>query len=585
MRSTTEKEELRDALGLLTLIGGGSPATEDELCEWCVRAPREVRDDLEWASCEELVSVKRGRLALTKNGLLYVMVNWIARHGVATAAQMADRFKTPRGQSTEILDQAALSGMLRVAGALKFEPLLYVATRKGLSFVKRAGLVEALVSVRGEPHLRACGGVAILLEEEYGPEGPHGPHWELLSEREQDGPLKDARLRAPEYYLNGKKETKRPDLVLVRRFRDSDRLQILLKEVELTYKTEEMMDAMLRAYALHETIDGVDYHVAVVVKQKIIDAAERVRARLARELASGGLEPYEVKRIGVFALEDWLVPAMSRAAHYEPEAPSEERKAMAERIAMSRRWRRALRLEVLETTEWVTRNGVVTPDAVAMWRGYDDVGKAEALLAIGHGLGWLEYSDILRAEGGMFFASKQGRHQVGLDTRDYAVHLEGDGHYYRAAVACIHARVSALLSRTFPDREIRSRWELRGDRLFGRDKRPAVGTTKPYCQDYMSPHHLILGHGVARVLPEVVLVIAGAMDATKAREIVTPWLETDAIGHLHLFVSRPQDRVWLTRAVAKLGGVGDVSIEDLPRSPREELRVAGQRQQRRAVSL
>lgn len=569
-----EDQLIRDSLGLLSLIASESMITRKELYEWCVRSPAQVDKELRWAVKEKLLFVGAGRVNLSADGRARVVLNFIAVQGGATVANIERMFKFPRVGIVQMFGEMRDAGLLRLDGALNFEPPLYVATKEGLALVKRGDLPEVRLAPRDEGHLRACLDDVISLAEEYGPRGQHGLHWEWWGERllarENRGKSEENRFASPPYYEgeDGEKRSyKRPDLLLVRRFRDSDRLEVRAIEVELTAKAEATLDAVLWAYFCCETIDAVDYHVSSLVKRDLEKACARLEARIAAEIEKGNLEPGRTSNINVIPLPSAFVPAERRASHYKPvELPGSVKRF--QEVSRTKRWEAGLRLSTLKVVQWVTLSGIVTPDAVEVWLRLRDKYPAEELLTLAHGAEWLYYSDISRDEGPMFFATKAGRLKVGLDLPELEIDYNLASHYMRIDELCNCSRVAAHLSVELPSWEIKSRWEMRADRLWIGDKSLlAVAATGQGLGYHRYPDLLMRPPAGLKELLRAVIILPSWMQASKVYPIIKTYLEDDGIGYLYVYVGDPDVLEAAEDAVEKLHAKNEVDVRELPLSP------------------
>jgi hypothetical protein len=559
----------RDVLSLLLLLAPDARMTKERLYEFCVRSRSRVDQELKWATNENLL-VRRS-FELTRKGRMHVILSFIAIHGGATVDNLERRFKLKRIALAQICNEMLQADLVRIAGSLNFEAPLYLATKKGLALVGQDKLHVVRLSAREEGHLRACIERAIDLEEEYAPRGEHGCRWEVWSERRiarhNRGKTEEKRFASPAYYEGDVRFYKRPDLLLVRRFRDSDELEVRAVEVELTNKAETALDAILWAYFTCPSVDSLDYYVSSLVKQDIERAHRRLERRIELEVAEGNLPAGTSSKMSVIPLQPWVVPAERRAPFYEPGELAGSQ-ALFRRISMTSGWRRELRLSTLKVVEWVTLNGVVAPDAVEVWLAGRDKRPAHELLALAHGAGWLYYSDILRGEGPIFFATKAGRGEVGLDLPEFEIDYSKASHYLTTTELCCYSRVAAHLARELPGMQIKSRWELRVDQQFSGGAQIEVAGPGEGLGYYRRPHLVAIPRLGSDELPTAVVVFASHMQASRVAPIIKAWLESEEFGHLYLYVGDATVLEAVTKAVEKLGAGCEVTVRELPLSPR-----------------
>lgn len=572
-------EVTRGSLALLTMVAGAKEATRGDLYEWCFKPREQIDGELEFAAHNGFVVTnkagqiggKGGRIYLTQRGQERIMLYWIGRHGGATIKHMMDRFGSTRRQTAQILGKGLSDGHLRLVGQLKFEDLLYRSTRSGLDLVGWKRLGELRVPILKEGHLRACLDTVIELEKEYGPQGEHGLYWEIWGERELEFYNRGRKnpLASPLYYIDGQEFRKLPDILRIRWSRDGSIVIVEAIEDELTTKAKDVLDAILLCYSRAKDIDVVHYGVSPRAEGGVNDANLRLSERVKVEIESGGRDPGEPTEIVITPLPQAVVPARRRAPHYWPTdlAGSKDLYLAAKD---TEGWSRYLRLDVLETVQWVIRNGVLTPDAVATWRGLPEVKEAEELLALAHGAEWLYYSNILRAQGGMFFATELGRHEVGLDMPRYEINFKSESHYFVTETLCINARVAAQLAVDFPDRQITGRWELRGDSLFAGEDLITVAMAKENVGYYKHPHLLISPGPESHGLDSAVLVMPYYFPGYKMPIILKHWLDYKDIGHLYLFIGDDSVSRAADKAIEKLECADVVTIKELPLSPAAE---------------
>jgi hypothetical protein len=566
---------VRNSLELLTMVASERRVSIRNLYEWSARPKSRIDEELEYAATQKLLLQKRGRieiaggLHLTNEGTSRVMLNWIAKHGGATTDHMTRRFNHSKVQTYHILNEAREKGQLRLGGAMNFEPLLYIATQEGLDLVERRELSELPLASRDEGHQRACLDMTIALEEQFGPRGKHGPYWEFWGERvhlaENNGKSAADRFASPRYYVEKKGLFRRPDFLQVRRFRDSDRLEVRVHEVELTMKPREWLLAIFWAYLTCESIDEVVYHISPLVKNNVEYTLSQSLERVEREVAAGNLQREGISRFTVIPLPESVVPAKRRAPFYIPQPLAGSEALYKEAIASSSHPEK-LRLRLLNLVQWVTLNGVVTPDAVERLLDLSDRASAMELLRLAHGAGWLYHSDILRAEGAMFYATGPGRNVVGRDLEVYEVDYTNDPHYFGSAALCRTSRVAAELAREFPLLKVKSHWELRGDCLFNGSKMFEVampGEGLGYCRH---PSLLVVTPSTPHEIVVAVVTIPSNIQGSGVKTIVTKWCEAEDVPTVYFYISHPP---LLEVARDHVGDAEGVEIRPLPPGSKE----------------
>jgi hypothetical protein len=564
-----EAQLVRDGLSLLLMLATDPRMTKEELYEFCVRSRSRVEQELRWATNENLL-VKRS-FELTRKGRMHVILTFIAIQSGATVDNLERRFKLGRITLAQICGELLQADLVRVAGSLNFEPPLYLATKQGLSLVKQDRLHVVPLSAREEGHQRACIEKGIDFEEEYAPRGAHGYHWETWGERRiaqnNRGKTEEKRFASPAYYMGEVRFYKRPDLLQVRSFRDSRPPVVVAIEVELTSKDDATLDAILWAYFTCPTVDFLDYYVSSLVRKDIERAHTRLQQRIELEIAEGNLPAGTTSNMRVIPLAPSIVPAERRAPFYVPrELPGSQE--LFRKAVMTSQWRKELHLSVLKVVEWVTKNGVVAPDATAVWLTGRDQHPADELLALGHGAGWLYYSDILRGEGPFFFATEDGRKEVGLILPEYEIDYRKASHHLTTTELCCYSRVAAHLARELPGREIKSRWELRVDQRFSRGPQIEVAGPGEGIGYFRRPHLVALPRLGSDELPTAVIVFASYMQASRISPIFRAYLESEEFGHLYAYVGDADVLRAANKAVEQLGARFEVTIRELPVSPR-----------------
>jgi hypothetical protein len=180
------------------------------------------------------------------------IVRWVARMGAVTLTQLRARFELRRTVAYRRIAACVAAGLLERVETLRGQPVLIRATRRGLRFT---GVRLRVAQVRPElvGHWIACGDVALLLEEEFGPGA-------VLSEREIRALERDeARLAASAVVgesPDGSEILHRPDLAV----RSAGHWVAV--EIELTPKAPERLEAIVRAWRRARWVAGVRYYVS-----------------------------------------------------------------------------------------------------------------------------------------------------------------------------------------------------------------------------------------------------------------------------------------------------------------------------------
>jgi hypothetical protein len=561
--SSGQIELVRHSLLLLTMIASMRTVTKRDLYRLCVRSEEQIDRELRWASREGLLVTKAGRipesmmLNLTLDGTARVTLNWIARFGAATTDHMTRRFKRSKLQTYYTLDGLRKAGLLKLGGAMNFEPLLYMATQEGLDLVGRGDLSVLPLSSRDEGHLRAEADSAITLEAEYGPEGKHGPYWEVWHERQvmafNNRKSDEDRLANPRYDVEGhgpdgigqgdseyegQTLRRRPDELLIQRFPGSERIVVKAIEIELTNKSQEMLRAIFWAYCTCPTVDEVVYYVSRLVQNNVERAVEYACARAEREIEAGNYTREQITRCTIIPLPEALVPAKRRAPFYVPQ-PLAGSQELFKRTMGSSKQPQKLKLQLLNVVQWVTLNGVVTPNALDRLLSPREPRSGFELLRLAHGAGWLYHSNILREEGSMFFATEEGRNEVGLDLGVFEVDYSDDPHYFGTAALCRMSRIAADLAREFPHLTVKSRWELRGDCLFNGSKLLEVAMPGEGLGDYRHPAALVTDPA-APFDPPIAAVMIPQIQASRVKIIIERWMESEAVSATHFYMGHPE---------------------------------------------
>jgi hypothetical protein len=178
------------------------------------------------------------------------IVEWLGRVRFATAAQLQVRFGLHRAKCYSRLKGLGDAGLVESRKLLHGQARVYLATRAGLRFAGLGSLPAATVSLQSFTHELAvtqqlavveAAGFATLTEREMraaeksGAEG----YWVAMGERTSQG-----RMRIH-----------RPDFAIHRR------RGLWAVEVELTAKTPERTEGILRAYRRSGRYAGVVYYL------------------------------------------------------------------------------------------------------------------------------------------------------------------------------------------------------------------------------------------------------------------------------------------------------------------------------------
>ncbi len=186
------------------------------------------------------------------------ILDWIARLGAATAADIAERFDISPPRARALLQVAQRSGTIQPVRLLHGQPALYLATSAGLRAAGLADLPLARVSPGGFLHVREVARTAVALELAL-------PDFAVVGERElrrweanSGRPLASPDVgRGPD----GLPARHRPDLVLW----PADRVgqpgrEAVAIEVELTVKAPRRLDLIVRGWARTRLVGAVVYY-------------------------------------------------------------------------------------------------------------------------------------------------------------------------------------------------------------------------------------------------------------------------------------------------------------------------------------
>jgi hypothetical protein len=180
------------------------------------------------------------------------IVRWVARMGAVTLAHLRARFELGRTVAYRRIAACMAAGLLERVETLRGQPALIRATRRGVRFT---GVNLRVAQIRPElvGHWIACGDVALLLETEFGPGA-------VVSEREiraleaaEGQPVASAVVgERPD----GSEILHRADLAV-----RSDGHWVAV-EIELTPKTPERLETIVRAWRRARWVAAVRYYVS-----------------------------------------------------------------------------------------------------------------------------------------------------------------------------------------------------------------------------------------------------------------------------------------------------------------------------------
>jgi hypothetical protein len=226
-----------------------------------------------------------------------------------------------------------------------------------------------------------------------------------------------------------------------------------------------------------------------------------------------------------------------------------------------------LRLLLLNIVQWATLNGVITPNALERWLDPGDRASAVDLLRMAHGAGWLYHSDILRAEGSMFYATDEGRNAVGRDLAAYEIDYTDDPHYYGSAALCRTSRIAGELAREFPLLRVKSRWELRGDCQFNGSKMLEVAMPGEGLGHCRQPALLVVSPSAPHKLAVAVVIIPSYIQGAGIKTIVTRWREAEQVPKVYFYIGH---QPLLELASDLVADTDEVEIRKLPSGSKEE---------------
>jgi hypothetical protein len=207
------------------------------------------------------------------------IVRWVARMGAVTLAHLRARFEMGRTVAYRRVAACMAAGLLERVETLRGQPALIRATRRGLRFT---GVRLRVAQVRPElvGHWIACGDVALLLEVEFGPGAVLSEREIRALERDEGRPVASAVVgESPD----GSEILHRPDLAV-----SSDGHWVAV-EIELTPKTPERLETIVRAWRRARWLAGARYYVspgatsqALVRAVRATHSEERIEIRKLR---------------------------------------------------------------------------------------------------------------------------------------------------------------------------------------------------------------------------------------------------------------------------------------------------------------
>lgn len=199
------------------------------------------------------------------------IVEWVGRLGAACAPDVMARFAIGRSAAYRRLGVLADAGLLRSVRLLHARPALLVATREGLRFAGLADFEVCHVGVASANHWAQCARVAVALQRSE-------PGYRVRSERELRAVELDRGHAVASAQLgrlpDGRVRLRRPDLVLTSR---TGGLPVPI-EVELSVKAPRRLEAICRAWARCQIVDGVRYYAPPHVARAVRRAADKVHA-------------------------------------------------------------------------------------------------------------------------------------------------------------------------------------------------------------------------------------------------------------------------------------------------------------------
>jgi hypothetical protein len=194
------------------------------------------------------------------------IVEWLGRVRFATAVQLQLRFGLHRAKCYSRLKGLGDAGLVESRKLLHGQAQVYLATRAGLRFAGLASLPAATVSLQSFTHELAVTQQLAVIE---------AAGFATLTEREMRAAEKSGAegywIAMGERTSQGRERIHRPDFVIQRRS------GLWAVEVELTAKTPERTQGILRAYRRTERYAGVVYYLP---SQAALDRVSAMAAEL-----------------------------------------------------------------------------------------------------------------------------------------------------------------------------------------------------------------------------------------------------------------------------------------------------------------
>ena len=204
------------------------------------------------------------------------ILEWIARIGAASSADVAARFEISPAQARARLQAARRAGTIEPVRLLHGQPALHVATLHGLAAVGLADLRPCRVSPGGFAHLREVARVAVALEHAH-------PELAVVGERELRRWESDSGRRLASADLgrapDGLPARHRPDLVLwpADQVGQAGPASIAI-EVELTVKAPRRLATIVRGWARTRLVGAVVYYATPAAARAVARAVDEQQA-------------------------------------------------------------------------------------------------------------------------------------------------------------------------------------------------------------------------------------------------------------------------------------------------------------------
>ncbi len=457
-----------------------------------------------------------------------LLLTWVARHGVATAAHLGIRFGIDERVVSGALAECVARGLLRRAGVLVAEPELFVATAKGLRTLGLAQMGVCHASPRAEGHLRAAAWAAVWLERRL------GLACDVLSERELQlaarGSLPDGPSLARPYVHHRGGARKRPDL-LIKPVSPAEGLPVAV-EVELSRKSAAHLEAICRAWQHCAEVAGVLYLAAPTLVDALGAAIERADA---------------TRRITVLALADPDVPTLRRRSFYR--SLPLMRGAITESAGADRGTPR----EIRALLRWVGRWGVAGVDSIGVHMGLDQT-RVCSLVSHAQRAALVGSATILREEGPLCWATASGLRAADLRSLPACA-----VNYSSAARGAAEARVAASLEREYPAYRVLSRRELKASAAL-RGAREQVGAPRG------GPSLVLVPAGDERSPSIAVFVQSGPQGGPGLAVAANAWTCLEDLASALVYVSSASASLAAARRLASIGASDRVRVRLLPKA-------------------